>query len=194
MDGLASSYFDLGLSHILDIEGYDHMLFLLALGLPFLLKDWKKVLLLATAFTIGHSITLALAVYDVIKFPTNWVEFFIPVTIMIMGLLDLLKEKKSTQSIEFVITVLFGLIHGMGFSNFLRATLMPGEENLLGWQLLFFNIGLEVGQIMVVLVILFLLQILFKIIKEKKFGIVQKGLTILVILWSLWMATERIPL
>lgn len=194
MDGLASSYFDLGLSHILDIEGYDHMLFLLALGLPFLLKDWKKVLLLATAFTIGHSITLALAVYDVIKFPTNWVEFFIPVTIMIMGLLDLLKEKRSTQSIEFVITVLFGLIHGMGFSNFLRATLMPGEENLLGWQLLFFNIGLEVGQIMVVLVILFLLQILFKIIKEKKFGIVQKGLTILVILWSLWMATERIPL
>lgn len=193
MNGLASSYFQLGLNHILDIEGYDHMLFLLALSLPFLFKDWKKVLLLATAFTIGHSITLALAVYDVIKFPTNWVEFFIPVTIMIMGILDLVRKKKSSLSLEFGVTILFGLIHGMGFSNFLRATLMPGEENLLGWQLLFFNIGLEVGQIMVVLVILFLLQILFKIIKEDKFELARKGLTILVILWSLWMAIERIP-
>ena len=144
-------YFKLGLQHILDIQGFDHILFVLALCAVYVARDWKKILILITAFTIGHSLTLALATFNVIQIRSDVIEFLIPVTIAFTALATLFNPKPSTGrgiQLNYLFAVFFGLIHGLGFSNYLKALL--GKESSIWQPLLSFNIGLEVGQIVIV--------------------------------------------
>ena len=147
-------YFGLGYDHIIDIMGYDHILFIISLAAIYLLKDWRKVLILVTAFTIGHSITLALSTLNVVLVNPAYIEFLIPVTICITAFANLFKSERSLKSIQkiqlnYIFALLFGLIHGLGFSNYLKALL--GKSNNIVVELLAFNLGLELGQIVIVL-------------------------------------------
>jgi len=156
-------YFGLGREHILDyVNGYDHILFVLALCAVYLVRDWKKILVLVTAFTIGHSITLALATLQVITVKTEVIEFLIPLTIFITAFSNLFRKEenigKKNIQINYVFALFFGLIHGMGFSNYLRA-LLGKSGNILS-PLLAFNLGLELGQIIVVTIFLVISYIL----------------------------------
>lgn len=149
-----SLYYNLGLEHILDLNGYDHILFVVALSALYQFEDWKNILTLVTSFTIGHSITLALATMEVIRFDSDLIEFLIPITILFTAISNLFtKEYKVAEGKiirNYIYAGFFGLIHGMGFSNYLRALLGKDQSILL--QLFAFNIGLEVGQIIIVAV------------------------------------------
>lgn len=147
-------YFREGIYHITDIRGYDHILFVAALCLPYLLKDWRKILVLVTAFTIGHSATLALSIYNKILVPSPWIEFLIPVTIVITAIENIAVRKFDFKKadIRYASALVFGLIHGMGFSNYLRS--MMGKNESIFAQLLAFNIGLEIGQLLIVVIIM----------------------------------------
>ena len=155
-NNLFTIYLQLGFEHISDLNAYDHIVFIIALCAIYRLAEWKKVLILVTAFTLGHSFTLALAVFDLIRFPSSLIELLIPITILATCLYNVSGPSQGeTGSIRevrlnYVFALLFGLIHGMGFSNFLRASLMPGEEQQLWQQLLAFNIGIELGQLLIV--------------------------------------------
>jgi len=156
-------YFGLGKDHILDyVNGYDHILFVLALCAVYLLRDWKKILVLVTAFTIGHSITLALATLQIISVKTELIEFLIPLTIFTTAVSNLFKKEEFTGKgkiqINYLFALFFGLIHGMGFSNYLRALL--GKSHNIASPLLAFNLGLEFGQIIVVTLFLIISYIL----------------------------------
>jgi hypothetical protein len=161
-------YFDLGKDHILDYKnGYDHILFVLALCAIYLIKDWKRIFILVTAFTIGHSITLALATLQLISVKTDLVEFLIPLTIFITAVSNLFRKDELGQGkgvqINYLFALFFGLIHGMGFSTYLRALL--GKDHGILSQLLAFNLGLEFGQIIVVAIFLFLSFLLVNLVK-----------------------------
>jgi hypothetical protein len=154
-------YFKLGLQHILDINGFDHILFVLALCAVYVARDWKKILILVTAFTIGHSLTLALATFNVIQFRSDVIEFLIPVTIAVTALFTILKPKPSSGKgvqLNYFFAGFFGLIHGLGFSNYLKALL--GKEASIWQPLLAFNLGLELGQIIIVVAFLLLTSLL----------------------------------
>jgi hypothetical protein len=156
-------YFELGRDHILDYQnGYDHILFVIALCALYTISDWKQVLVLVTAFTIGHSVTLALATLEIIKVNTALIEFLIPVTIFITAASNLFKNENAVQSsrmqVNYLYAAFFGLIHGLGFSTFLRSIL--GRDKSIVSQLLAFNLGLEFGQIIIVVVLLLLCFIL----------------------------------
>jgi hypothetical protein len=163
-------YFGLGKDHILDANGYDHILFVLALCAVYLIRDWKKILILVTAFTIGHSITLALATLNIISFSTEIIEFLIPLTIFITAVGNLFKKDQNSVGrviqINYVFALFFGLIHGLGFSNFLRA-LLGKTENILS-PLFAFNLGLEIGQIIVVVLFLGLSFVLVDLLKVSR--------------------------
>lgn len=145
-------YFDLGLDHILDLRAYDHIAFIIAFAAIYQLSDWKKVLILVTAFTIGHSITLALATLKLISVNSDLVEFLIPVTILITAISNLFTDEKEIHNkkinLNYLLAGVFGLIHGLGFSNYLQAIL--GKDESIISQLLAFNVGLEGGQIIIV--------------------------------------------
>lgn len=150
-------YFKLGLQHILDLQGFDHILFILALCALFVARDWVKILLLVTAFTIGHSLTLALATFNLVQVRSEVIEFMIPVTIAITALITLVKPKPTSGKgiqLNYLLALLFGLIHGMGFANYLRGLL--GKEASIWQPLLAFNVGLEVGQLVIVAAFLLL--------------------------------------
>jgi hypothetical protein len=164
-------YFGLGKDHILDYaNGYDHILFVLALCAVYLIRDWKKILILVTAFTIGHSITLALATLNIISFSTEIIEFLIPLTIFITAVGNLFKKDQNSVGrviqINYFFALFFGLIHGLGFSNFLRA-LLGKTENILS-PLFAFNLGLEIGQIIVVVLFLGLSFVLVDLLKVSR--------------------------
>ena len=163
-------YFGLGLDHILDLNGYDHILFVIALSCVYSLQQWKGVLGMITAFTIGHSITLALATFDIIPLDSALVEFLIPVTIVITAVSNLFtssEEKSGKWKVNIYYAGFFGLIHGMGFSNYLRS-LLGGEESIV-LPLFAFNIALEVGQIIIVAIFLVITLILVRV-----FGVPSK--------------------
>ena len=153
-------YFGLGWEHIMSWDALDHLLFIAALAAIYLLKDWKQVLILVTAFTIGHSLTLALSVMDVFRFPANWVEFLIPCTIVITAISNLFQKQFTAKSIRinYFLALFFGLIHGMGFANTIR--FMLAQDQSFGWGLFGFNVGLEAGQIAVVTTLLLVTQAL----------------------------------
>lgn len=163
-------YFKMGLNHVLDFSAYDHILFLIVLAVVYSLNQWKKVLWLITLFTIGHSITLALSAYGILNVRIDIVEFLIPVTIFITGIVNVLRVGKSStgkESINLIFALFFGLIHGLGFSNYFR--LMIGKEEDKLFPLLEFALGIEASQIIIVLGILLigsLLQNLFKVTKR----------------------------
>lgn len=161
-------YFELGWQHILDWKGYDHILFVMVLCGTYLLADWKKVLILVTAFTIGHSITLALSVLKIIHVKTDLIEFLIPVTIVITAVSNLLAGKSKPKGIQlkYVLALFFGLIHGLGFSNYLNSLL--GKSTNIVAELFAFNVGLEFGQILIVLGTLLISFVLINLLKIKK--------------------------
>ena len=186
-------YFSLGKEHIADLAGYDHILFVTALCLRYLVQDWKKILILVTAFTVGHSITLALSVMDYIQVSTKWIEFLIPVTIVITSLTNVLTfnpQQSSKVSLIYSLALFFGLIHGLGFSNYLKSLL--GKDTNIVSQLLAFNIGLEVGQLLIVAVVLLVSVIcvqLFKI-QRRDYLLFASGAIFGI---ALLMAIERFP-
>jgi len=145
-------YFGLGKDHILDyINGYDHILFVVALCAMYGMRDWKKLLVLVTAFTIGHSITLALATLEIISVNQNLIEFLIPLTIFITAGSNIFRTtdlSDRTTYVNYGYALFFGLIHGLGFSNYLRSIL--GKDRSIVTQLFAFNLGLEFGQIIIV--------------------------------------------
>lgn len=141
-----------GIAHITDFDGYDHMLYLVALCAPFVLRDFKKVVVLATAFTLGHSITLAASAAGVLRFSSDLVEMLISVSIGITGIANLLMRDQLLRWWHYFITIGFGLIHGMGFSSYFR--MMYSHESDWIWRLFQFNLGVELGQLMIIAVIL----------------------------------------
>ncbi len=145
-------YFGIGKDHILDFgQGLDHILFVIALVAAAHPREWKQILILITAFTIGHSLTLAMATMEIISVPVPLVEFLIVLTILITALLNIFSSNtglSDRSAVHYGLTLFFGLIHGMGFSTMLRAVLAGSDS--LGMPLLAFNLGLEFGQIIVV--------------------------------------------
>lgn len=146
-----SLYFQLGVEHILDALGYDHMLFIIALCVVYTAREWSRVLILVTAFTIGHSLTLILATLEIISVRTDIVEFLIPLTIFITAASNVLRKNKASikrVQINYMFALGFGLIHGLGFSSYLRSLLGKGSDIIV--QLFAFNVGIEIGQIIIV--------------------------------------------
>lgn len=163
-------YFQLGLKHVLDINGYDHVLFIAALATPFLFNDWKKVLLLVSLFTVGHSISLFLSVFEFMTFDVNLIEFLIPVTILITAIHNFFKVKKSKTNnhfIEIILSLFFGLIHGFGFSNYFKI-ILPGNINAKLFPLVEFAIGIEVAQVILVLFVLILASMFQQFFKASR--------------------------
>ena len=185
-------YFRLGWEHIISFDALDHQLFIAALAAIYLLKDWKQVLILVTAFTIGHSLTLALSVFDMIRFPSNWVEFLIPVTIVITAISNLFQKKFTERSIRinYFLALFFGLIHGMGFANSIR--FMLAKDQNIGWGLFGFNVGLEVGQIAVVLILLVIAHLIVNLSRvNRKDWVIFLSASVFSL--ALKIALERIP-
>lgn len=165
-----NTFLQLGLNHILDFEAYDHLLFIITLCAVYKLDEWRKILILVTAFTIGHSLTLVLSGLNILRIPSELVEFLIPVTIVVTGLHNVVARKKEeglfskTVRINYLLALSFGLIHGMGFANYFRS-LMGGMESVVK-PLFAFNVGIELGQLVIVAFFysfLFLLSRLFTI-------------------------------
>jgi len=176
-------YIKLGLQHVLDLNAYDHILFLTALAIPFTFKRWKPVLLLATIFTFMHCLALALSVYEVLVMDVGLVEFLIPVTIVLTSLFNILYQKspqgKKSILLHGIATAFFGLIHGFGFSNYFKMLMAGEEEKLL--PLLGFAAGIEISQLTIVLCVLalaYLLQSIFKV-KQPLFVVAASILVIL---------------
>ena len=148
-------FLKLGLYHVLDWQAYDHILFLIALTIVYSMNAWKKVLWLITFFTIGHTLTLALAAFKIITIDIKIVEFLIPATIIITALVNIItvkKKQKTHNNINLFFAFFFGLIHGLGFSNYFRMIIDENEDKIL--PLLEFAIGIEIAQVIIVLVIL----------------------------------------
>jgi hypothetical protein len=185
-------YLQLGWEHIISKDALDHQLFILALIAIFSFRDWKKVLILVTAFTIGHSLTLVLSALDVFRFPSDWVEFLIPCTIVFTALDNIIfsKNEKKLIQLNYYLALIFGLIHGMGFANSVR--MMLASEQDITLPLFGFNVGLELGQIIVVAIALFIHYIFSEVLKlSNKIWIYI--ISVPIFLFALKMALERIP-
>ncbi|MFN3301129.1 MAG: HupE/UreJ family protein [Sediminibacterium sp.] len=186
-------FFEMGYQHIADLKGIDHILFVLVLCIRYQFPDWKKLLWLITAFTIGHSITLALSVFNILNYSTCWIEFLIPVTILITAISNVFVKKfvyKAKFPLIYFFALFFGLIHGLGFSNYLKSLLSKGD-NIVP-ELLAFNLGLEAGQLLIVLSILVISLIfvnLFKVNRREYILFITGGVFAI----ALQMALERIP-
>lgn len=188
-----SVYFSLGRDHIADINGIDHILFIVALCVRYQLSDWKKLLILITAFTIGHSITLALSVFNFVSISTEWIEFLIPVTIILTAFSNFFVKKfqfREKFPLIYYLALFFGLIHGLGFSNYLKSLL--GQSNNIVTELLAFNLGLEIGQLLIVACLLlttFIATQLFSLNRRE----VMLFLSGAALGLALQMCIERIP-
>jgi hypothetical protein len=165
-------YFQIGLKHVLDIHAYDHVLFLIALTTPYLFKDWKRILLLVSVFTIGHTLALLLSVYGIIAIKVNIVEFLIPITILITAVFNLFTAGKASKNdginLLFFVTLFFGIIHGLGFSNYFK-TILGGSANSKLLPLGEFALGIEAAQLVVVFVVLiisYIVQTVFRFSKR----------------------------
>ena len=185
-------YLNLGWEHIISLDALDHQLFVLVLVAVYTYNDWRKILVLVTAFTIGHSITLALSVLDIVRVPADWVEFLIPLTILLTDADNILMRNKQTSlmRLNYYLALIFGLIHGMGFAN--TARLMLAKEQNIFTPLLGFNLGLEIGQVAVVLLILLVEFLLIKFLKLKKTHWMVFASVITFII-SLKLCIERFP-
>lgn len=185
-------YFKEGWHHIISQGALDHQLFIAALTVIFMPADWRRVIVLVTAFTIGHALTLMLSVLDLLRFSDQWVEFLIPCTIAITALINLVRTDSTVRRmrLSYLMAFGFGLIHGMGYANAIRFSL--SKEQSLGWGLFSFNLGLEIGQIFVVLLVLFLGLLVTRIPGVRRHYWVW-ALSLPVLLLSLGMMVERWP-
>lgn len=186
-------YCNIGYRHIADWKGIDHILFVMALCLRYQFADWRKVLVLITAFTIGHSITLALSVFNLVQYSVKWIEFLIPVTIVITAISNLLVKKfvfRSRFPVIYFLALFFGLVHGLGFSSYLKSLL--GSDQTVVTQLLAFNLGLEAGQLLIVtgvLLISFIFVTILKWNRREYLLFISGG----IFAFALQMAIERVP-
>lgn len=181
-----STYFQLGLEHILDPQAYDHILFVVALTIIYPIKDWKRVLILITAFTIGHSITLALSIFKIVQLNPNFIEALIPITIMITAVGNIFSYGKGNKNhgFNYLVALVFGFVHGLGFSNYL-ASILGKEESIIG-PLFAFNIGVEAGQVIIVIITLMLSYILVDLLKlNRKYFVV--GLSAIILAVATWL-------
>jgi len=189
-----SLYLQLGIEHIADVNGYDHILFILVLCIGYTWHQWRQILILVTAFTIGHSLTLALATLQVLSVSTEWIEFLIPVTIVLTALGNILQNRfgksSATHAVRYGMALFFGLIHGLGFSNYLQQLL--GMEESIVMPLLAFNVGIELGQLIIVAIITFLTLLAVDILKSprREWNLVFSGAALGI---SFIMALERLP-
>ncbi|MCR6638158.1 MAG: HupE/UreJ family protein [Sporocytophaga sp.] len=178
-DAEFSDYLKLGWDHIIDIKAYDHLLFVMTLCALFTFTEWRKILVIITAFTIGHSLTLALSTLNYVLLPQNWVEVLIPMTIFLTAMANIVRRKNETGEktfdktvvMNYIIALSFGLIHGLGFANNFK--FMMGEDSSIVKQLFAFNSGLELGQISIVLLFLALLYI-----STRVFNVVHREWTV----------------
>jgi hypothetical protein len=181
-----------GWDHIISFDAMDHILFIMALAVVYTFGEWKKVLILVTAFTIGHAITLVLSVLNIIRFSDAWVEFLIPCTILITAAVNLFQREFSQKSlrVNYFLALFFGLIHGMGYANAIRFSLARGQG--FGLSLFSFNLGLEIGQIFVVLLLLLLTYLITRLpwVSRRNWVI---AISALVFALSLQMVIERVP-
>ena len=188
-------FFTIGFNHITDLKGYDHILFLISIGFMYSLKQWKKGIILITAFTIGHSITLFLNVFNIIYIPSYYVEILIPITIIFAALKVVFNQYKptlKTKNIDYInysLIMFFGLIHGAGFSNYLISIL--GKSTQIWTKLCAFNIGIELGQIIILCFFLFFTLIFVSLLKIKINYFIYFT-SICIIILSLQMIFQRI--
>jgi hypothetical protein len=183
-------YFKVGWTHILSWDATDHIYFITSLAIIYTFLDWKKVLVLVTAFTIGHAITLYLSALDLFRFNIEWVEFAIPCTIVVTAATNLFlrPEVKTKGVLQYSMALGFGLVHGMGYANYIRMMLSKNQDLL--WSLFSFNVGLEMGQILVVILVLCIQWVLakYKIVNTRMLTIIVSSLVLIV---SLMLALER---
>ena len=160
-----SFYFKIGWGHIINKEALDHIFFIAALAAIYTIKDWKQVLILVTAFTIGHTITLALSTLRIVEVPSKWVEFLIPCTIVFTAISNLFVKNFTPKSIRinYFLALFFGLIHGLAFANILR--MIIAEDQSFALSMFSFSVGLELGQILIVLILLVFSYLFINILK-----------------------------
>lgn len=185
-----TTYLQLGVGHILDLAALDHLLFILSFVASLSFRDFRKAIYWVSAFTLGHSITLALATMHIIQVKAAWIELLIPLTIVASSITLFRKEETTALGLKFWLIAFFGLVHGLGFSNYLQS-LLGTEESILV-PLLAFNIGVELAQIIVVLAVLLVLTML----KERILSypeMIQKAIALLIIAFTLPMIWERWP-
>lgn len=185
-----------GINHVLDIKAYDHVLFLIVLTVPYMFKDWKRVLLLVSIFTLGHTLSLVLAAYNIISVKAQMVEFLIPITIMVVALFNVFTSGKGAQKekigILFLSTLFFGLIHGLGFAREFKMLLSDSNNKLI--LLLEFALGIEIAQIIIVFIVLllgYIMQTIFRFNKRDWILVISAivvGLVIPMILNSEFLA------
>lgn len=163
-------YFQLGLDHVLDWQAYDHILFLVVLVASYGFSTWKRVLWLVTLFTLGHTLALFLSVYEIVRVATDYVEFLIPVTILVTAIFDIVtagkKPRDNNYNLLYFTTIFFGLIHGLGFSSYFKMIAAGSEAKF--WPLVEFALGIEAAQIIVVLVVMILAFIFQNILNISK--------------------------
>ena len=187
-----SFYFKVGWDHIMSLDALDHILFVFVLAAIYTIRDWKQVLILVTAFTIGHSITLALSTFNIIEVESELVEFLIPCTIVFTAVTNLFQKSSSPKKIQlnYFLALFFGLIHGLGYANNLR--FMLAKDQNLGWSLLGFNLGLEAGQIIIVFFILLIAYLFINLLKvQRREWVIFVSAAIFSL--ALKMAIERYP-
>jgi hypothetical protein len=185
-------YFKIGWSHIMSWDATDHLFFITVLAIIYTVADWKKVLVLVTAFTVGHALTLFMSVLNMINVKSEMVEFLIPCTILITALMNLFLQKQQSVShtIQYAIALGFGLIHGLGYANYIRMMLSADQQ--LVWGLFSFNLGLEAGQIVVVGLVLLTVWASSRIHANAHQRWVS-FVSAFVLLFALKLAIERFP-
>jgi len=185
-------YFKIGWFHIMSMAATDHLFFIAVLAIIYSFADWKKVLILITAFTIGHAITLFMSVLNLISVKSEMVEFLIPCTIMLTAMMNLLLQGKQggSHAIQYAIALGFGLIHGLGYANYIRMILSADQQ--LVWGLFSFNVGLESGQIVIVSLVLFMVWMASKAHTNAHKHLIRL-LSVAILCFSLLMVIERFP-
>ena len=185
-------YFKIGWFHIMSTAATDHLFFIAVLAIIYSFADWRKVLVLITAFTIGHAITLFLSVLELINLNIDWVEFLIPCTILVTAMMNLLfqKQQVASHAIQYGMALGFGLIHGLGYANYIRMILSADQQLL--WGLFSFNLGLEAGQIVVVCLVLLTVWVSSMIHAKARMRWVS-FVSAFVLFFALKLALERFP-
>ena len=181
-------YFQQGLDHILDINGIDHLLFILAMVVFFDIKRWRRLLILVTAFTLGHSVTLALSSFNIVQIDSGLIELLIPITIIITcanNIIKTRKEQRTNYMFLYGLVLFFGLIHGLAFSNFLKMSLFEGDSILL--PLLGFNLGIEIGQLLIVTVFMILVTLILKSTSAIKLKHITIVVSVIIMLVSIYL-------
>jgi hypothetical protein len=186
-----SLWLETGMTHILDINGYDHICYVVALAIMYSFRTWKPLLFLITAFTLGHSLSLGASTLNIVKVPQNIIEIIIPLTIIVTCILNLrnhFNQEAFAQKANYGLALFFGLIHGLGFSYLLKS-MLGKSENILA-PLFSFNLGLEIGQLIIVFIVL-ILTFFVKKSNTLRVDFWQKGISVLVLLVALKLFVER---